>query len=106
MPAELRETAITAQSYMAACRDKPRLISDGEKMAALYNIACCHSQLEDARSGLVALSGELISSRNSRSSSNTAAAIACLRQVVVSSSHTALPRDAAAADSGNKHTTR
>ncbi|KAF8071012.1 yhxC [Scenedesmus sp. PABB004] len=40
-------------------RDKPRLISDGEKMAALYNIACCHSQLQDARSGLVALSGAL-----------------------------------------------
>ncbi len=39
------------------CRDKPRLISDGEKMALLYNIACCHSQLEDARSGLVALAG-------------------------------------------------
>lgn len=38
-------------------RDKPRLISDGEKMAALYNIACCHAQLQDARSGLVALSG-------------------------------------------------
>lgn len=40
------------------CRDKPRLISDGEKMALLYNIACCHSQMEDARSGLVALAGE------------------------------------------------
>jgi hypothetical protein len=39
------------------CRDKPRLISDGEKMALLYNIACCHAQLQDARSGLVALSG-------------------------------------------------
>eukprot|EP00879_Flechtneria_rotunda_P005773 GHRR01006074.1.p1 GENE.GHRR01006074.1~~GHRR01006074.1.p1 ORF type:complete len:220 (+),score=31.96 GHRR01006074.1:184-843(+) len=38
-------------------RDKPRLISDSEKMAALYNIACCHSRLQDARSGLVALSG-------------------------------------------------
>lgn len=39
------------------CRDKPRLISDGEKMALLYNIACCHSQLQDARAGLVALAG-------------------------------------------------
>ncbi|KAF6265819.1 hypothetical protein COO60DRAFT_763757 [Scenedesmus sp. NREL 46B-D3] len=38
-------------------RDKPRLISDGEKMACLYNVACCHAQLQDARSGLVALSG-------------------------------------------------
>jgi hypothetical protein len=34
------------------------LISDGEKMALLYNIACCHSQQQDARSGLVALSGD------------------------------------------------
>ena len=41
------------------CRDKPRLISDGEKTTLLYNIACCHSQLEDARSGLVALAGRL-----------------------------------------------
>lgn len=39
-------------------RDKPKLISDGEKMALLYNIACCHSQMQDARSGLVALAGE------------------------------------------------
>eukprot|EP00775_Hariotina_reticulata_P007503 gene7503-7713_t len=38
-------------------RDKPRLISDGEKMALLYNISCCHSQQQDARNGLVALSG-------------------------------------------------
>lgn len=49
-------------------RDKPRLISDGEKIAALYNIACCQSQLaalasdgEEAKScihnGLVALAG-------------------------------------------------
>ncbi|GAX74284.1 hypothetical protein CEUSTIGMA_g1733.t1 [Chlamydomonas eustigma] len=38
-------------------RDKPRAISDGEKMTALYNMACCHSQLNDARTGLVALSG-------------------------------------------------
>lgn len=41
----------------SCCRDKPRLVSDGEKMALLYNIACCHSQLQDARSGLVALAG-------------------------------------------------
>jgi hypothetical protein len=39
------------------CRDKPKLISDGEKMALLYNIACCHSQMQDARNGLVALAG-------------------------------------------------
>jgi len=49
-------------------RDKPNLISNGEKMAALYNIACCQSRLaaaeEDAekrsahiQNGLVALAG-------------------------------------------------
>lgn len=36
-------------------RDKPRLISDSERMAALYNIACCHSQLGESRNGLLAL---------------------------------------------------
>lgn len=36
-------------------RDRPRLISDSEKMTALYNIACCQAQLGDARAGLVAL---------------------------------------------------
>jgi hypothetical protein len=48
-----------------ACRDKPRLVSDGEKMALLYNIACCHSQMQDARSGLVALAGALLAGSNS-----------------------------------------
>ncbi|EFJ43142.1 hypothetical protein VOLCADRAFT_106936 [Volvox carteri f. nagariensis] len=38
-------------------RDKPRLISDGERSAALFNIACCQAQLGDMRSGLVALAG-------------------------------------------------
>ena len=38
-------------------RDKPPLPSEGEKMALLFNIACCHAQLGDARAGLVALSG-------------------------------------------------
>lgn len=49
-------------------RDKPKLISNGEKMAALYNIACCQSRLaqdeqdteeREARihNGLVALAG-------------------------------------------------
>lgn len=49
-------------------RDKPKLISNGEKMAALYNIACCQSRLaqdeedeEDKNTrihnGLVALAG-------------------------------------------------
>jgi len=54
-------------------RDKPNLISNGEKMAALYNIACCQSQMakmasaenDDERkeeciaNGLVALAGAL-----------------------------------------------
>lgn len=38
-------------------RDKPRLISDGEKAAALYNSACCFSRLGDTRSGLISLAG-------------------------------------------------
>ncbi|KAI8111538.1 hypothetical protein M9435_004038 [Picochlorum sp. BPE23] len=49
-------------------RDKPKLISNGEKMAALYNIACCQSRLaqeeEDAeerdariQNSLIALAG-------------------------------------------------
>eukprot|EP00798_Chlamydomonas_sp_ICE-L_P025738 gene25738-11398_t len=38
-------------------RDKPRSTSDGEKIAALFNIACCQSKLGDSRSGLVALGG-------------------------------------------------
>ncbi|KAG2484031.1 hypothetical protein HYH03_017121 [Edaphochlamys debaryana] len=38
-------------------RDKPRLISDGEKSAALFNIACAWAQLGEARNGLIALAG-------------------------------------------------
>lgn len=48
---------MTHVACVCVCRDKPRLISDGERMAALFNIACCHSQLGDSRSGLVALAG-------------------------------------------------
>lgn len=51
-------------------RDKPNLISNGEKMAALYNIACCQSRLaaeaptkeeqaDHIQNGLVALAGAL-----------------------------------------------
>lgn len=32
-------------------------MSDGEKMTALYNIACCQAQLGDVRAGLMALAG-------------------------------------------------
>lgn len=41
-------------------RDKPRLLSDGEKIAAMYNIACCQSQLgeaENIQNGLIAIAG-------------------------------------------------
>jgi len=38
-------------------RDKPRMISDSEKMAALYNTACCHARMGEGREGLLALSG-------------------------------------------------
>ena len=51
-------------------RDKPNLISNGEKMAALYNIACCQSRMAATaqdeehkamciQNGLVALAGAL-----------------------------------------------
>lgn len=41
-------------------RDKPPAISDGEKIASLYNIACCLSNMggkENLDNGLVALAG-------------------------------------------------
>ena len=38
-------------------RDKPKLISAGEKQAALFNVACCYSRLGQAREGLAALAG-------------------------------------------------
>ncbi|KAI8476554.1 MAG: hypothetical protein J3K34DRAFT_455671 [Monoraphidium minutum] len=41
-------------------RDKPRLISDGERMASLFNVACCHARLGQAREGLLALSGAAV----------------------------------------------
>jgi len=39
-------------------RDKPKLLSDGEKQAIMYNIACCQAQLggeENIQNGLMAL---------------------------------------------------
>lgn len=45
-----------ASSHAASPRrDKPREISDGERMAALFNIACCHSRLGATEPGLLAL---------------------------------------------------
>ena len=41
------------------CRDKPPAISNGEKQAALYNIACCHSRMGNLQDGLLALKGML-----------------------------------------------
>ncbi|CAL5224279.1 g6941 [Coccomyxa viridis] len=38
-------------------RDKPPAISNGEKQAALYNIACCHSRMGNLQDGLLALKG-------------------------------------------------
>ncbi|EIE19738.1 hypothetical protein COCSUDRAFT_54599, partial [Coccomyxa subellipsoidea C-169] len=40
-------------------RDKPPTISNGEKQAALYNIACCQSRLGKTEPGLMALAGAL-----------------------------------------------
>lgn len=40
-------------------RDKPPAPSTGEKMAALYNIACCQSQLGDIETSLAAFAGAL-----------------------------------------------
>ena len=37
------------------CRDKPPESSDGEKISALYNIACCHCQLSRPTESLLAL---------------------------------------------------
>ena len=42
---------------MWLCRDKPPVASPGEKQAALYNLACCYSQLDDVQTGLAALAG-------------------------------------------------
>lgn len=36
-------------------RDKPAIASDGEKISAFYNIACCLSQTGNTNDGLLAL---------------------------------------------------
>lgn len=41
-------------------RDKPRQLSDGERIAIMYNIACCQSRLgeqENIQNGLMAIAG-------------------------------------------------
>lgn len=40
---------LLSTSVLATHRDRPRLISEGEKQAALFNIACCYSRLEQVR---------------------------------------------------------
>ena len=42
-------TVLCSTSILAMHRDRPRLISEGEKQAALFNIACCYSRLEQVR---------------------------------------------------------
>ena len=37
------------------CRDKPAIASDGEKISAYYNIACCLSRTGNIHDGLLAL---------------------------------------------------
>ena len=45
------------RNLFCAGRDKPPTISNGEKQAALYNIACCQSRLGKTEPGLMALAG-------------------------------------------------
>lgn len=40
-------------------RVKARELSEGEKISALYNCACCHSLMGDAKNGLIAFAGAL-----------------------------------------------
>jgi len=44
---------------MKRFRDKPAETSNSEKIAILYNCACCHSRLGNTEIGLVALAGAL-----------------------------------------------
>ena len=43
------------RSYTLCCRDKPAIASDGEKISAYYNIACCLSRTGNSHDGLLAL---------------------------------------------------
>ena len=55
MGIEHGESAVV--THVSICRDKPPAISNGEKQAALYNIACCHSRMGNLQDGLLALKG-------------------------------------------------
>lgn len=48
-------------------RDKPKQLSDGERIAIMYNIACCQAQLneeENIQNGLIAIAGCLEAGKN------------------------------------------
>jgi len=46
---------ILLRASVVACRDKPAIASDGEKISAYYNIACCLSRTGNIHDGLLAL---------------------------------------------------
>jgi len=48
-------------------------------MSALYNIACCHSRLDDARNGLIALAGALEAGFDDFATARSDADLATLR---------------------------
>lgn len=50
-------------------------------MSALYNIACCHSRLDDARNGLIALAGALEAGFDDFATARSDADLATLRYV-------------------------
>jgi hypothetical protein len=52
----------------------------GEKTSALYNIACCHSRLDDAQKGLIALAGALEAGFDDFATARSDADLATLRR--------------------------
>jgi len=77
---QLFETALTLPGTgTLRDRKKQRELSDGEKMSALYNIACCHSRLDDARNGLIALAGALEAGFDDFATARSDADLATLR---------------------------
>ncbi len=53
----IQHDELAVATCVSLCRDKPPAISNGEKQAALYNIACCHSRIGNLQDGLLALKG-------------------------------------------------